>query len=203
VAWVAYTISPALRSWWRRLFSDLKVVNKTTKCHDFPRLKKCTVIFLQPWALSDSMICLSHDAAALGYRHTGCLQLSHRWPPEMRGLWTRPRMDVDPPQDELPSAGHIVSPPPGWQLVVSAFVIVFPGRKCCHCTSSKLSTVYIQQRISRSWNATSKGLNILQLAILPVEFVLCYENLYFTRMNISGNNNNNDRLTAFDPGQPG
>jgi len=31
-----------------------------------------------------------------------------------------------------------------------------------------------------------------------------YENVYFTRMNISASKtNNNDRLTAFDPGQPG
>jgi len=27
------------------------------------------------------------------YRHAGCLQLSHRRPPEMRGLRTRPRTD--------------------------------------------------------------------------------------------------------------
>jgi len=33
--------------------------------------------------------------SCLGYRHTGCLQLSHRWSPEMCGLRTRPRMDVD------------------------------------------------------------------------------------------------------------
>jgi len=32
-----------------------------------------------------------------GYRHAGCLQLSHRRPPEMCGLRTRPRTDVDPP----------------------------------------------------------------------------------------------------------
>jgi len=32
----------------------------------------------------------------LGYRHAGCLQLSHRRPPEMCGL--RPRTDVDPPR---------------------------------------------------------------------------------------------------------
>jgi len=34
----------------------------------------------------------------LGYRHAGCLQLSHRWPPEMCGLRTRPWTDVDPPR---------------------------------------------------------------------------------------------------------
>ena len=35
-------------------------------------------------------ICLSHGAATcLRYRHAGCLQLSHRRPPEMCGLRTR------------------------------------------------------------------------------------------------------------------
>jgi len=64
-------------------------------------------------------VCLSHGAAALGYKHAGCLQLSHRRPPEMCGLRTRPRTDVDPPRVELPSArGHIVSPPPGRSLVL-------------------------------------------------------------------------------------
>jgi len=46
-----------------------------------------------------STVCLSHAAAAcLGYRHAGCLQLSHRWPPEMWGLRTRPPTDVDSPR---------------------------------------------------------------------------------------------------------
>ena len=35
--------------------------------------------------------------SCLGYRHVGCLQLSHHWPPEMCRLWTHPRMDVDVP----------------------------------------------------------------------------------------------------------
>jgi len=46
-------------------------------------------------------------AAALGYRHAGCLQCSSA----MCGLRTRPRTDVDPPRVELPSAAHIVLPP--------------------------------------------------------------------------------------------
>jgi len=36
--------------------------------------------------------------SCLGYKHAGCLQLSHRRPPEMCGLRTRPRTDVDPPR---------------------------------------------------------------------------------------------------------
>ena len=55
--------------------------------------------------------------SCLGNRHAGCLQLSHRRPPEMCGLRTRPPTDVDPPRFLPPSnchrRGHIVSPSPG------------------------------------------------------------------------------------------
>ena len=44
--------------------------------------------------------------SCLGYRHAGCLQLSHRRPPEMCGLRTRPRTDVDPPRFLPPSNCH-------------------------------------------------------------------------------------------------
>jgi len=53
--------------------------------------------------------------SCLGYRHAGCRQLSHRRPPQICGLRTRPRTDVDPPRFLPPSnwhrRGHIVSPP--------------------------------------------------------------------------------------------
>ena len=59
-------------------------------------------------------VCLSVPRrSCLGYRHAGCLQLSHRRPPEMCGLRTRPRTDVDPPRflDRSAIGGrHIVSP---------------------------------------------------------------------------------------------
>ena len=48
-------------------------------------------------------------AAALGYMHAGCLQLSHCRPPEMCVLRIRPRTDVDPPRVELPSVKGISS----------------------------------------------------------------------------------------------
>jgi len=54
--------------------------------------------------------------SCLGYRHAGCLQLSHRRPSEMYGLRTRPRMDLDPPQFLDRTAivrRHIDSPHPG------------------------------------------------------------------------------------------
>ena len=41
--------------------------------------------------------------SCLGYRHAGCLQLSYRRLPEMCGLRTRPRTDVDPPRFLPPS----------------------------------------------------------------------------------------------------
>ena len=44
--------------------------------------------------------------SCLGYRHADCLQLSHRRPPEMCGLRTRPRTDVDPPRFLPPSNCH-------------------------------------------------------------------------------------------------
>jgi len=94
-------------------------------------------------ALSDTVIspfvCLSHGAAAcLGYRHAGCLQLSHRRSPEMCKLWTRPQTEVDPPRfldpwwpdwrrNDMPplnchQRGHIVSPLPGRHLINHSIV---------------------------------------------------------------------------------
>jgi len=49
--------------------------------------------------------------SCLGYRHAGCLQFSHRRPPEMWGLRTRPRTDVDPPQFLPPSNCHRLDAP--------------------------------------------------------------------------------------------
>jgi len=57
--------------------------------------------------------------SCLDYRHAGCLQLSHRRPPEMCGLRTRPRTDVDPPRflchrrTAIGGGGYIISPPQG------------------------------------------------------------------------------------------
>jgi len=73
-------------------------------------------------------VCLSpRRTAALGYRHAGCLQLSH--------VRTRPRTDVDPPWVELPSAGGISSHRrPGRQLVkhsptaVKSSIAPLPGQ---------------------------------------------------------------------------
>ena len=63
--------------------------------------------------------------SCLGYRHAGCLQLSHRRPPEICGLRNRPRTDVDPSRfligDEtilhrrtaIGKGAYRLAPPPG------------------------------------------------------------------------------------------
>ena len=64
--------------------------------------------------------------AQLGSRHAGCLQLCHRRPPEMCGLRTSPRTDVDPPRllDRTAIGGaHIVSPHPGRYLTVRRMTV--------------------------------------------------------------------------------
>jgi len=74
-------------------------------------------------------------SSCLGYRHAGCLQLSHHRPPEMCGLRTRPRTDVDPPRFLIGGetichrrtaigGGHIVSPPPGRYLAMFILLAV-------------------------------------------------------------------------------
>ena len=70
-----------------------------------------------PWGIEryrDPSVCLSHGAAALGYRHAGCLQLSHRRPAEMCGLPESSeggrRSAVS--RTGVGGGGHIVSPPP-------------------------------------------------------------------------------------------
>ena len=59
--------------------------------------------------------------SCLGYRHAGSLQLSHRRPPQMCGLRTRPRTDVDPPRflDRTAIGGAYRLAVPGRYLVVN------------------------------------------------------------------------------------
>jgi len=58
-------------------------------------------------ALSDTAIRPSVPwRSCLGYGHAGCLQLSYHQPPEMFGLRTQPRTDVDPPRFLPPSNCH-------------------------------------------------------------------------------------------------
>jgi len=48
------------------------------------------------------------------------------------------------------------------------WLLMFLGRKCRHCTRSKLSSLHVQQRIRRSRNATSEGWNPSSFLILPL-----------------------------------
>jgi len=68
--------------------------------------------------------------SCLGYKHAGCLQLSHRRPLETCGLRTRSQTDVDPPRFLYRAAigrGDIVPPPPGRYLVSYQKHAAIPG----------------------------------------------------------------------------
>ena len=89
-------------------------------------------------------VCLSVQwHSCLGYRHTaGCLQLSHRQPPEICGLQTRLRTDVDLPwflDWSAISGGHIILPAPG----------AIPCSEHAHCNGSVHSEL--------NWPATSRA----------------------------------------------
>jgi len=103
----------------------------------------------------------------LGYRHAGCLQLSHRRAPEMCGLQTRPRTDVDPPRFLPPSnchrRGHIVSPPPGRYIVCYTTLCIMPtdshrysvvGMYFCVCRRVHCRQAWMkpQTRGASKWN---------------------------------------------------
>ena len=78
----------------------------------------------------DPSACLSHGAAALGYRHAGCLQPSHRRPPQMCGLRTRPRTDVNPPSisgSNCHRRGRISSCRPRGDTLLSFYLVVCPS----------------------------------------------------------------------------
>ena len=104
--------------------------------------------------------------SCLGYRHAGCLQLSHRRLPEMCGLRTRPRTDVDPPRFMDPwtdadyaivyetichrrtaiGGGRISSrPPPGRYLVAQQVVC---RHTQAHTETALLATSVATGRIS-------------------------------------------------------
>ena len=69
--------------------------------------------------------------SCLGYRHACCLQLSHRWPPEMCGLWTRIFGSMDwrrwpdwrrsdmPPSNCHRRRAYRLSPSPGGDTLLS------------------------------------------------------------------------------------
>ena len=99
--------------------------------------------------------------SCLGYRHTGCLRLSHRRPPEMCGLRTRPRTDVDPPRFLLPSVA-----PPGfcnrgevrYGSVGGLEYKVRQSRSYCLCINVALCSTAMQC-ICRSMRRSSMTMN--------------------------------------------
>ena len=111
-------------------------------------------------ALSDAdirpSVCLSHGAAAcLGYRHAGCLQLSHRRPPDMCGLQIR-RDFLDPwfaakryATVQLPSAG-------GYRLAAAGAI------PCFHTSAAAVRRVDIKRHAQKqrlyAWVAITVGL---------------------------------------------
>ena len=109
--------------------------------------------------------------SCLGYRHAGCLQLSHRRPPEICGLRTRPRTDVDPPRfsdlTAIGGGGHIVSPPPGrypvFSTVVAKAIFAITAQKLdpvvFHCAASASIRRRLADVINDS-SGTPGGLNI-------------------------------------------
>jgi len=106
------------RSWSRFLAVSLLVTwvtNPAVGCHYFlpgPAVTLATVkIAATNFSVIGLSVCLSVPwHSCLGYRHAGCLQLSHCRPTEMCGLRTHPQTDVDPLRVELPpSAGGMTS----------------------------------------------------------------------------------------------
>jgi len=75
--------------------------------HKILTLRTDTIIMPPPYGghsgIAQSVRLTVPWRSCLGYTHGGCLQLSHRRPPEMCGLRTRPRTDVDPPRFLPPS----------------------------------------------------------------------------------------------------
>ena len=75
--------------------------------HKILTLRTDTIIMPPPYSghsgIAQSVRLTVPWRSCLGYTHAGCLQLSHRRPPEMCGLRTRPRTDVDPPRFLPPS----------------------------------------------------------------------------------------------------
>ena len=97
-----------------------------------------SMFFLMNFGIARSVRLSVPWRSCLGYRHAGCLQLSHRRPPDMCGLRTRPRTDADPPRFLPPSNCHRRG---------DAYRLAAPGAiPCCDC-------------VIRLWAAKCRQLN--------------------------------------------
>jgi len=95
--------------------------------------------------------------SCLGYRHAGCLQLSQRRPPEMCGLRTRPRTDVDPPRFLPPSNCH------RWE----AYRLAAPGAIHCLC-SVAYTSLFSFMTIRKKVKFSHTRYRALGLELIPV-----------------------------------
>ena len=105
--------------------------------------------------------------SCLGYRHAGCLQLSHRRPlpdPSADGRRSAAIFAID----ELPSAagGDIVSPPPGRYLVDTGRSIDYFGSVCFN----RLCCCAAFQRCSAAQQFCSRRPAAINCAISAVAF---------------------------------
>jgi len=90
--------------------------------------------------------------SCLGYRHAGCLQLSHCRPPEMCGLSTRPQTDVDLPRFLPPSNCHL----PG-TIPCSAVCLSVCVSQVSRCILAQWPLRYI-----RSYECSGRGRFVLE-----------------------------------------
>ena len=109
--------------------------------------------------------------SCLGYRHAGCLQLSHRLPSETCGLRTRPRTDVDKPRlrhrRTAIGGGHTVSPPPGRYLVLRTNSFYSAAECCDEHVCPYVGHMSVCEHISETTlpNATLNRVCLLPVAI--------------------------------------
>jgi len=98
--------------------------------------------------------------SSLGYRHAGCLQLSHRRPSEMCGQRTRPRTDVDPSRFLSPS--------------IALFLIDYsvPSRVAEYCNECVCLPVRLSACISQESHAQTPS-DFLQILGQGRECQLC------------------------------
>ena len=111
---------------WRAKFLKSRVWHRVPKGSTFIMPRPCRGHF----GIARSVRLSVPWRSCLGYRHAGCLQRSHRRPPEVCGVRICPRTDVDPPRFLPPSKchrrGHIVSPPRGRYLVFTYAYFLIP-----------------------------------------------------------------------------
>ena len=113
--------------------------------------------------------------SCLGYRHAGCLHLSHRRSPEMCGQRILPRTDVDPPRFLPPSnchpRGHIVSQPRGDTCIVVPVSNNYRVGQKSGDTDSWPQFCQIYTDLKRFFTGRFLGKFVVRMGIKPARFV--------------------------------